>query len=77
MSEPAISAQLTDLRVAMARVETAIGGIVETNKGGDEVHKDHEQRLRRLERWMFLLTGAAATLGSSAGVVVSRLLGGS
>lgn len=62
----------SEIRDRLVRIETKLDRILGDDSGGLE---DHEQRLRRLERWMFLLTGAAATLGSSAGVVVSKLLG--
>lgn len=66
----------SETRERLVRIETKLDGILDANVRGDGIHADFEQRLRRLERWMFLLTGAAATLGSSAGVVVSKLLGG-
>lgn len=66
----------SEIRERLVRIETKLDGIGTDNIRGDGIHADHETRLRRLERWMFLLTGAAATLGSSAGVVVSKLLGG-
>ena len=76
MTETELRTVLADLRVELAEVKGDVKAILRQNVDGEKVHDDHEQRLRRLERWMFLLTGAAATLGSSAGVVVSKLLGG-
>lgn len=67
----------TDIEIVerLTRIETKVDGIKDDNARGDALHADFEQRIRRVERWMFLLTGAAATLGSSAGVLVSKLLG--
>ena len=65
----------TEIVVRLARIEEKVDAIKTDNARGEIVHADFEQRLRRLERWMFVLTGAAATLGSSAGVVVSKLVG--
>ncbi len=76
MSETELRDALANLRVDLAEVKGDVKAILKQNVDGEKVHDDHEQRLRRLERWMFSLTAVAATLGSSAGVVVSRLLGG-
>lgn len=61
----------TEIRERLARIETKLDRIIDGPAGLD----DHEKRLRRIEKWMFILTGAAATAGSSAGVIVSKLLG--
>ena len=76
MTETELRAVLADLRVELAEVKGDVKAILGQNVDGEKVHDDHEKRLRRLEHWMFSLTAVAATLGSSAGVVVSKLLGG-
>ncbi len=35
---------------------------------------DHENRIRRLERWQYVATGLAAALGSGAGASIASLL---
>lgn len=37
---------------------------------------DHEARIRRLERWVWFATGAAAAVGSAAGSLTSTIVGG-
>lgn len=34
---------------------------------------DHETRIRRLERWVWIATGAAAAIGSAVGSFVGNL----
>jgi hypothetical protein len=76
VTETELRAQLADLRVALARVETTLVGIAKANEGGDELHRDHEDRIRRLEKWMYALTGLAALTGSAAGQILPKMLGG-
>lgn len=40
-----------------------------------KVVDDHEQRIRKLERWQYVATGLAAALGSGIGASVSQLSG--
>lgn len=68
----------------LARIETKmdstfgakldeIRSLLSTLKDRDE---DHEKRIRKLERWTYLMTGAAAALGSGIGATVASLLNG-
>lgn len=36
---------------------------------------DHEQRIRALERFKYLMIGAAAAIGGGSGALVSKILG--
>jgi len=37
--------------------------------------KDHEDRIRGLERWRWLLTGGAALAGTGGGALLAKLVG--
>ena len=56
-----ISSNISDLKLALAPLPTQI--------------VDHEARLRRLERALWLGVGFAAALGSAAGTAASKLFG--
>jgi hypothetical protein len=43
----------------------------------DQIHADHESRIRRLERSVWLMAGAAAAIGGGAGALLAPLVGGS
>ncbi|WP_183407728.1 hypothetical protein [Nocardioides marmoriginsengisoli] len=38
--------------------------------------RDHETRIRRLERWIWLATGAAAAGGGVGGGLLAKVMGG-
>lgn len=71
-----MTSETTTILTAIARLEVKVDGLVGENTKADQLHLDHEQRIRRLERWMFILTGIAAAGGSAAGTIVSRAIGG-
>ena len=50
----------------LAVIETLVKGIAEKDT-------DHEARIRRLEKWIFIATGAAAAAGSAVGSYVGKL----
>lgn len=54
----------------LTRIETKLDAAISR---GD----DHEHRLRRLERAVWLATGAAAAMGGAVGAAAQRLVGGS
>lgn len=53
----------------LIRIEAKIDGFLNT-------HVDHEQRIRKLEKAVWLATGFATTAGGGLGALVSQLLGG-
>ena len=55
------------LALTMVRVETKLDVVL----GG---HVDHESRIRRLERTVWVATGAAAVLGGMTGTIASNLV---
>jgi len=63
----------------LARIETKLDAWLnqqsshETRVQAD--HIDHESRIRRLERALWLATGFAAAFGGAAGSVITKLLG--
>lgn len=68
----------TDIRrilEAIARLETKVEGIGADNVRGDQIHQDHETRLRGLERVRWVIAGACLTVGGGGGVALSKLLG--
>jgi hypothetical protein len=54
----------------LTRIETKLDAAISR---GD----DHEHRLRRLERAVWLATGAAAAMGGAVGAAAQQLVGGS
>ena len=70
------SRQLTDserlIKIEM-HVEQISERLRENKELVDERATDHEQRLRRLERWIWVATGAAATAGSAVGTFLGGL----
>lgn len=56
-----IKAGQSDLKVALSSVPATVA--------------DHETRLRALERFKYLMIGAAAAIGGGSGALVSKLLG--
>lgn len=61
---------------AIARLETKVEGIGADNVRGEEVHKDHENRLRSLERVRWLIAGACLVAGGGTVTVVQQIIGG-
>ncbi|HEX4816711.1 MAG TPA: hypothetical protein VFV66_28550 [Nonomuraea sp.] len=53
----------------LARIETKLDNAI----GRAD---DHETRIRRLERALWLVTGAAAAVGGALGSIVQQVLGG-
>lgn len=75
---------IQDLAQRMVRVETKL----DTTSARIDTHEtrlsslersipdpDHEARLRKLERWMWLATGIAAAAGGAAGGVLQSIMG--
>lgn len=67
------SSEISVILQAIARVEEQIKGIQRDNEKADEVHKDHETRIRAAEKFRYLLAGALALIGGGAGGLVSKL----
>jgi hypothetical protein len=53
----------------LIRIETKIDGFLLT-------YTDHESRIRKLEKALYLASGFAATAGGSIGALLSHLMGG-
>lgn len=58
-----------EIPVVLARIETKLDQVL-------TVAGDHEQRIRRLERAIWIAAGAASSVGGIAGTVASQLLRG-
>jgi hypothetical protein len=63
----------------LARIEEKLNAILTQMIGNDsrvELHiTDHETRLRKLERALWIATGAGLVAGGSAGAIVAQLMG--
>ncbi len=59
----------TTIPVALARIETKLDNVMARDI-------DHEQRIRSLERALWLGIGFAAAVGSATGSLVAKLVGG-
>lgn len=53
----------------LIRIESKLDSFLNT-------HIDHETRIRKLEKALWLATGFATTAGGGLGTLVSQLLGG-
>jgi hypothetical protein len=64
----------------LVRIETKLDVANDTHTGhehrSDAIHLDHETRIRRLERSVWLAAGAAAAIGGGAGALLAPLIGG-
>jgi uncharacterized protein involved in exopolysaccharide biosynthesis len=58
---------LRDLAVTVARIESKLDRVLEDAA-------DHEDRVRALERWRWIVVGAALGTGAAAGGISSALL---
>ena len=70
----------TDIRrilEAIARLEEKVVAIGADNVRGEQVHKDHETRIRALERVRWLIGGAFFAIGTPVGAFAYRVLSGS
>ena len=74
-TDPELRTAIGHLQVGMGRIEEKVDGLRGENQKADALHADHEQRIRRLERWMYTLTALAAAGGSAAGSLMPNLLG--
>jgi hypothetical protein len=61
-----VAGQVIDVRITLARME----GKLDTLVTG---HADHETRLRRVERFLWLAVGASAVAGGAAGKLAGLL----
>ena len=59
--------ELIGLRSDIVRALTRVERIDTVNQAADEIHRDHEMRLRGLESFRWKLAGACLTLGAVAG----------
>ena len=64
---------LADVRVLLAEVRGDTSAILGRLKDHDRRSEDHEARIRSLERWRWLMTGAAFAAGAG-GAELTRLL---
>lgn len=56
------------VEIALVRIETKLDASLLQGS-------DHEARLRRLEKLVYLAAGAAATVGGTAGVIAQQIMG--
>lgn len=75
MTDPEVRSALGHLQVGMGRIEEKVDNLRTENHKADQLHADHEARIRRLERWMYTLTALAAAGGSAVGSALSKALG--
>jgi hypothetical protein len=65
-----------ELKVQLARIEGKLDGFTAGLKTASDRVDDHESRLRRVERIVYLSVGAAIAVGGASGAVASALTGG-
>jgi hypothetical protein len=72
-----ISTQLVDVRIQLASLTAETRAANQSAAVRDASHADHEQRIRRVERAIWLAAGASAAGGGAIGAIASQILGGS
>ena len=70
--EPLVTSK--DIYREVVRLVGHMEGIDQRNRAADEIHKDHEVRLRLLEKWRYALPGSIVLGLGSAGAAVAGLL---
>lgn len=81
MTESDVNAILVAFTDFKATVTTKLDGIASDNTRGEQVHNDHEARIRSLESVRWKIAGFAAALGALGGfggglaVAFSRIAG--
>lgn len=58
--------ELVGLQVRLAVIESQ-------GTTSERIHSDHEQRLRSVERFRWVLFGASSAIGSGAGIVAALI----
>lgn len=69
----------SDIRIllaGLAEIKAELRAIRADNERGEGVHRDHETRLRALERVRWLIAGACVTLGTGVGALLQKTLAG-
>jgi hypothetical protein len=72
-----ISTQLVDVRIALAALTAETRAANSQAASRDASHTDHEMRLRKVERAVWLAAGAGLVGGGALGTIASQILGGS
>lgn len=70
--------QLVTIKDVHTQVTALVGfmqGVTERNKHADEIHRDHEARIRMLERWRYSLPVSLIMSGGSILVAALALAG--
>lgn len=65
--------QVQELRVMLTEIKGDVKAIRAENVAADGIHKDHETRLRALERVRWIATGAALLIGGGLGSLLEHL----
>lgn len=71
VEEPLVTPK--DIYREVVRLVGHMEGINARNKAADELHKDHEARLRMLERWRYALPTSVLLGLGSAGLAIASL----
>lgn len=66
---PGNGAELHQIALSVARMEGKLDGVLASSA-------DHETRIRKLERALWVAVGAGAAAGGGVAAVVSKLTGG-
>lgn len=68
-SEPVVRVTLTTIYNKLQDVEDALNPI-------PDVVKDHEVRIRAIEKYLWIWIGASGVLGAGLGQIINSLIGG-
>lgn len=61
--------EMSGMRAEVGSALTELKVIAERNKGADQIHTDHETRIRMLERFRWTLAGVSLAGGGIAGYI--------
>jgi hypothetical protein len=64
------------ITAALAKIDIGVTEIRIRLEGALDTSKDHECRIRRLERMAWLASGAAGSVGGAIGALATSLAGG-
>jgi hypothetical protein len=66
--------ELASLRADVGRALESTAILTVRNQAADQLHIDHETRLRTIERFRYSLMGVSSAVGSATGVISSLIL---
>lgn len=67
--------EVNQILIRLAVMDAKLDTIGTDNSRGEQVHQDHEQRIRSLERVRWAIFGFGIAIGGGSGAALTRLFG--